>query len=75
MISATGDGRQSKKLLEGENLASFIYVTNDFLSSRKEPELRIFFLLLSFFPFLKFWLLTKELNRQQVFLVEKGFAA
>lgn len=74
MISATGDGRQSKKLLEGENLASFIYVTNDFLSSRKEQELRIFFLL-SFFPFLKFWLLTKELNRQQVFLVEKGFAA
>lgn len=72
MLPAVGDGRQSKKLPEGENLASFIYVTNDFLSSEKEQERRIFS---AFFFFFKFWLLTKELNRQQVFLVEKGFAA
>ena len=54
MVPAVGDRRQSKKLPEGENLASFIYVTNDFLSSEKEQELRIFFFFFVFFFFFNF---------------------
>lgn len=60
------DRRQSKKLLEGENLASWLYVMNDFLYLQVEQELRFLLNLVR--------RLTKELNCQQVFLLEKGFA-
>lgn len=42
MVPQLVDRRQSKKLLEGENLASLLYVMNDFLYTQIERELRFF---------------------------------
>ena len=59
--------------MEGKNPASSTYVTNDFLSPPQEQGLRFSFFF--FPPSLKnSGLLTRELNRQQVFLIKKGFA-